>query len=64
MFGLELFMKTVAEHHLALNPDKAELFCTETVYCDQRVTRQGITVDPDRLVALRNISPPRNVGDV
>ena len=31
---LELFMKTVVEHHLAIHPGKAELFCTETVYCE------------------------------
>ena len=28
------------------------------------MTREGITVDPDRLTALRNVSPPRNLGDV
>ena len=55
---------TVAEHHLAIHPGKAELFCTETIYCGLRVNREGIGVDPDRLTALRNVSPPQNVGDV
>ena len=61
---LKLFMHTVVSHNLSCHPGKAEIFTTSTTYCGLRITREGITVDPERLTGLRHISPPRDVGDV
>ena len=61
---LELFMHAISCHKLAMHPGKCKIFCTETVFCGHHVSRQGVTVDPERLAGLVNISPPRHVGDV
>ena len=61
---LDLFLQTVACHKLAINPRKCALLIKETVYCGLLVTREGISVDPARTKGLREMPPPKNVGDV
>ena len=61
---LELFLHTVSCHNMAIHPNKCELFVDSTTYCGLRVTRQGITVDPERVAGLLNMPAPETVGDV
>ena len=61
---LGLFMHTTCCHHLSCHPGKVGIMLTSTIFCGLKITRQGITVDPDRLAGLMNVSPPRNLGDV
>ena len=61
---LELFFHVVSCHNLAIHPNKCQLFVESTTYCGLRVTRQGITVDPERVAGLRNMPDPVTVGDV
>ena len=61
---LGLFMHTTCCHHLSCHPGKVGIMLKSTIFCGLKVTRQGITVDPDRLTGLMNVSPPRNLGDV
>ena len=49
---------------MAIHPNKCELFVDSTTYCGLRVTRQGITVDPERVAGLLNMPQPKTVGDV
>ena len=52
---LDLFLHTVACHKMSLAPKKTRLFCTSTIYCGHKITRQGITVDPARIQGLREM---------
>ena len=61
---LQLFLHTVACHNMAIHPGKCELFVKSTTYCGLRVTRDGITVDPERVAGLLNMPDPITVGDV
>ena len=61
---LQLFLHTVACHNMAIHPGKCELFVKSTTYCGLRVTRDGITVDPERVAGLLNMPEPVTVGDV
>ena len=63
---LELFLRVAVSHNVAIHPGRAkcELFITETIYCGLRITRDGITVDPDRVKGLQEVEQPKTVGDV
>ena len=61
---LELCLKTIASHNMAIHPGKCEFFVSETIYCGLHVSRQGITVDPARVQGIVNMPEPRTVGDV
>ena len=61
---LDLFLGTVSAHNMAIHPGKIRVFCSSTVYCGLRISREGIGVDPDRLRGLKGVSKPLNVGDV
>ena len=48
---LRLFLHVTACHNMALNPGagKCNLFVKETIYCGLKITREGISVDPERV---------------
>ena len=58
------FLQVVACHKMAIHPgSKCQLFVKSTTYCGLRITRQGITVDPERTQGLRTMPLPKNLGD-
>ena len=59
-----IFLRTVMLHNLAIHPDKCVLFARELIYCGLHVSGKGVSVDPSRLQALRDIPPPKTIGDV
>ena len=61
---LETFLHVVACHKMAINPWKTKLFVKEVIFCGLKVTRQGITVDPERIKGLLHMPKPKNLGDV
>ena len=61
---LELFLHVVTCHRMAIHPGKCRCFVKDAIFCGLKITRDGVTVDPDRIKGLVNISAPRHVGDV
>ena len=62
---LDRFLQVVACHKMAIDPgSKCHLCVKSTTYCGLRITRQGITVDPERTQGLRAMPLPKNLGDV
>lgn len=49
---------------LKINPDKCNFFKREIRYLGHVVCENGIKTDPDKIAAITNMSPPKNIKDV
>lgn len=61
---LDKFLTVCVQHNLAVHPGKIKLFKQAVIYCGLHISSNGISVDPDRIQALTQMSPPLTVGDV
>ncbi len=61
---LEATLKRVDAANMRLKPEKCHLGDTEATIVGFRVTKDGIYVDPERVKALKSLSPPANVHEL
>ena len=54
---IDLFLTAVSQHRMCMHPGKCDMFAVSTTYCGHLVTRDGITVEPERLQGLKAVSP-------
>ena len=47
-----------------LEDEAAKLYVKEVIFCGLKITREGITVDPERIKGLLGMPTPKNLGDV
>ena len=58
---LHTVLDRLREAGLKVAPDKCHLFQTELTYLGHRITPEGITIDPQRVSVVRELSPPRTI---
>ena len=61
---LDLFLKTITELGLKVNPAKCEIGSRELKWLGHTVSEKGIRPDQDRVQTLENWPPPKNLGEV
>lgn len=61
---LELVLKRLEEANLSLNRDKCHFCRPELKFLGYVVNRSGIAVDPGKVEAITNLSPPKTVREV
>ena len=59
----EVFRRLRAAN-LRINPDKCDFFQKELKYLGHMVSEQGIHTDPDKVQAIRQLTPPINVKEL
>lgn len=52
------------KYNLRANKDKCKFFCKEVKYLGHILTQKGISQSPDKLEAIKNSDPPRNLKQV
>ena len=57
-------LKKLQERKLLLHPDKCEFHVTKTDYLGFVISREGISMDPKKLVAVRDWPVPKTVKEV
>lgn len=57
---LEEVMKKISEAGMTLNKKKCEFRKSEVIFLGHKVTAEGIEADPEKVAAIRQMSPPTN----
>ena len=62
--SLEKYLSLCRARNLKLSPQKSTLFARDIVWCGRRITQEGITHQPRRLQALREMPLPDNAAQL
>lgn len=62
--NLGLFLQRCEERNIRLNPEKLRLRKTEAPFIGHIATADGLSVDPDKVRAIREMPPPTDVAAV
>ena len=57
-------MSMLEKKHVNLNPEKCELRRSEIEFLGQHITKDGVSPDPKKVQALRNIPDPTNIAEL
>jgi hypothetical protein len=58
------FFQTCREYGLKLSAKKCRLYQTKVIWCGRQISAEGISQDPARIEALRNLATPKTGGDL
>ena len=61
---LEKLLSTLKQAGLKLNRNKCSFSQKSITFLGHLITKDGIRIDPEKVAAIRNIQPPRNVQDL
>lgn len=61
---LEEVIKRLSEHNLTVNPTKVKFFYKEISFLGNLISKNSVTIDPERTIAIRNYRRPTNVKQV
>ncbi len=61
---LEEVIKRLSQHNLTVNPNKVKFFHKEISFLGNLISKNKVTIDPDRTKAVRNYPRPTNVKQV
>ena len=64
LVNLRLVFERVAQANLKLKPKKCSLFQRETLYLGHIISGDGVRCDPDKIKAVKEWKPPRNLRQV
>ena len=64
LINLRLVFERVAQANLKLKPKKCSLFQRETLYLGHIISGDGVRCDPDKIKAVKEWKPPRNLRQV
>ena len=64
LVNLQLVFERIARANLKLKPKKCSLFQRETLYLGHIISGDGVRCDPDKVKAVREWTPPRNLRQV
>lgn len=62
--NLKTVFSRLRKANLRINPGKCEFFKRETKYLGHIISGDGIKTDPDKVAAIQEMQPPRNVKEV
>ena len=62
--NLVKFLEHSRERGLQLNPDKLELRKSKVTYIGHQLTKEGLIVDPQKVDAIMNMPPPKDVSGI
>ena len=57
-------LEKIQQAGVTLNPEKCEFRRTRLKFLGHVIDRDGIRADPEKMSAIRNINPPRNVSEL
>lgn len=60
MQHLETIFKVFLEHNVKINVKKSQFLNTKTKFLGHIISEQGITMDPDKVLAVQKFQPPKN----
>ena len=61
---LKIILQVLMEHHLYAKFSKCDFFKDKIQYLGHVITKDGISVDPDKIKAINEWSVPKDVTDV
>ena len=61
---LEFFFVKALEYGVSLNPKKCAFAVTKGKLLGHNVSKDGIRIDPERMMAIHKISKPKNVKGI
>ena len=64
MDNLQETFDTLRRYNMKLNPSKCAFGVSSRKFLGFMVSRRGIEVNPDKIQAILNMEPPRNVKEV
>ena len=64
MKDLKETFDTLRSYNMKLNPSKCALGVTAEKFQEFMVSQRGIEVNPDKIRAIMEMAPPRNVKEV
>lgn len=62
--NLRAVLTRTREKGIRLNPDKSMICVPEVSYFGHKLTREGIKPDPEKISAIRDMSPPKNKSEL
>ncbi|XP_026054529.1 uncharacterized protein K02A2.6-like [Carassius auratus] len=62
--NLRAVLVRTREKGVRLNPDKSVICVPEVSYFGHKLTREGIKPDPEKISAIRDMSPPKNKSEL
>ena len=62
--NLVKFLEHSRERGLQLNPDKVELRKSKVTYIGHQLTKEGVIVAPQKVDAIMNMPPPKDVSGI
>ena len=54
-------LQKLYDARLKPNPEKCQFFCNELKYLGHIVDKDGLRTDPEKVAAIQNLSPPKNL---
>ena len=64
MDNLQETFDTLRRYNMKLNPNKCAFGVSSRKFLGFMVSRRGIEANPDKIQAILNMEPPRNVKEV
>jgi hypothetical protein len=61
---LHLIMEKLQEHKLYAKFSKCEFWLSEVAFLGHIVSKEGIVIDPSKVIAVIEWEPPKNVGEI
>lgn len=61
---LEIVLSILKEHKLTVSKEKCDFFKDELLYLGHIVSKNGVKVDPAKIAAVQQLSPPQDVSQL